>query len=141
MSAYDPDNIFGKILRGELPCHKIYEDAETLAFMDVMPQSSGHALVVPKANSRNLLDADPEVLAGAIKRVQIIARAVKTALQADGVRVAQFNEPAAGQTVFHLHFHIIPMYDGVPLMPHTGQMAESGELAHLAERIRAELER
>lgn len=139
MSAYDPDNIFGKILRGELPCHKVYEDDDVLVFMDVMPQSSGHTLVVPKATSRNLLDADPEVLATTIRKVQKVAQAVKTALKADGVRVAQFNEPAAGQTVFHLHFHIIPMYEGVPLRPHTGEMAGAEELAPQAERIAAEL--
>lgn len=139
MSDYDPDNIFGKILRGEIPCTKVYEDDDTLAFMDVMPQSRGHTLVVPKTGSRNLLDADPQVLGILIARTQKLAKAVKTAMKADGVRIAQFNEAAAGQTVFHLHFHIIPMYDGVPLKPHTGEMADAGVLADLAERIRAAL--
>ena len=137
--AYDPDNIFSKILKGEIPSHKVFEDDDTLAFMDVMPQSRGHTLVIPKTGSRNLLDADPRVLAGLIQKTQTVARAVKTAMNADGLRIVQFNEAPAGQTVFHLHFHIIPIYDGVPLKPHTGEMADSNELAALAEKIRATL--
>lgn len=139
MTAYDPDNIFGKILKGEIPSHKVYEDDETLAFMDVMPQSRGHTLVIPKTGSRNLLDADPQILSELILKTQKIARAVMAAMKADGFRIAQFNEPAAGQTVFHLHFHIIPMYEGVPLKPHTGQMADNAVLADLAEKIKAQL--
>lgn len=139
MQAYDPDNIFAKILQGDIPCHKVFEDDETLAFMDVMPQSNGHTLVIPKTGSRNILDADPDILSGLILRTRTIAQAVKTAMNADGIRIVQFNEAAAGQTVFHLHFHIIPMYDGVPLKPHTGQMADNDELAAMAERIRAVL--
>jgi histidine triad (HIT) family protein len=100
--SYDTNNIFGKILRGEIPCHKVYEDADTLAFMDVMPQATGHTLVVPKSGSRNLLDADPAVLAAVMPVVQTVARAAKQAFAADGITVIQFNEPAAGQTVFHL---------------------------------------
>jgi histidine triad (HIT) family protein len=126
MTAYDPDNIFGKILKGEIPSHKVYEDDDTLAFMDVMPQSRGHTLVIPKTGSRNL-----------IQKTQRVARAVRSAMDADGLRVAQFNEAPAGQTVFHLHFHVIPMYDGVPLRPHTGEMADQDELAAQAEKIRA----
>lgn len=139
MTAYDPENIFGKILKGEIPSHKVFEDADTLAFMDAMPQSRGHTLVIPKTGSRNLLDADPQVLASLIARTQHVARAVKAAMQADGIRVVQFNETAAGQTVFHLHFHVIPVYDGVPLKPHSGEMADSAELAGLAEKIRSAL--
>lgn len=139
MTAYDPDNIFGKILKGDIPSHKIYEDDDIFAFMDVMPQSTGHALVIPKTGSRNILDADPQVLANLIQKTQTIARAVMTAMNADGLRITQFNEAPAGQTVFHLHFHIIPMYDGVPLQPHTGQMADNDQLSVQAEKIRAAL--
>lgn len=139
MTAYDPDNIFGKILKGDIPSHKVYEDDDTLAFMDVMPQSRGHTLVIPKTGSRNLLDAEPQVLANLVQKTQRVAKAVMSAMDADGLRVAQFNEAAAGQTVFHLHFHIIPMYEGVPLRPHTGEMADQDELAAQAEKIRAAL--
>ncbi|WP_338610491.1 HIT family protein [Pelagibacterium nitratireducens] len=137
MTAYDPDNIFGKILKGEIPSHTVYEDDDTLAFMDVMPQSRGHTLVIPKTGSRNLFDAEPQVLADLIQKTQRVAKAVMTAMDADGLRVAQFNEAPAGQTVFHLHFHIIPMYEGVPLRPHTGEMADQDELAAQAEKIRS----
>ena len=111
MSAtYDDNNIFAKILRGEIPSFKVYEDDDTLAFMDVMPQSPGHTLVIPKAGSRNLLDADPAVLSKTIPVVQKIAVAAKKAFAADGIQLVQFNEPASGQTVYHLHFHIIPRF-------------------------------
>lgn len=133
--SYDPANIFGKILRGEIPCHRVYEDADTLAFMDVMPQSPGHLLVVPKAPSRNLLDADPAALSKVIPVVQKLARAAKEAFEADGITVMQFNEPAAGQTVFHLHFHVIPRYESAGLKPHTGQMEDYGVLAAHAEKV------
>ena len=139
MTAYDPDNIFAKILKGEVGSQKVYEDESTYAFMDVMPQSRGHTLVIPKAPSRNLLDADPAVLAGVAQALPRFARAVKDGMSADGVRLVQYNEAPAGQTVFHLHFHIIPMYDGVPLKPHTGEMANGDELAALAEMIMAAL--
>ncbi|MDP4025341.1 HIT family protein [Methylobacterium sp. NEAU 140] len=138
-AAYDPDNIFAKILRGELPAHTVYEDAHTLAFMDVMPQGEGHTLVIPKAPSRGLLDAEPETLAALARSVQTVARAVKAAFEADGLTVFQFNEPASGQTVFHLHFHIIPRRDGVPLKRHEGGMADGAVLAEHAARIRAAL--
>ncbi|MFK3778338.1 HIT family protein [Agrobacterium sp. NPDC089420] len=138
-SAYDNNNIFAKILRGEIPSHKLYEDEHTLAFMDVMPQAPGHLLVVPKTGSRNLLDADPEVLAKTIPVVQKLAVAAKEAFDADGVFIAQFNEPAAGQTVFHLHFHVIPRKEGEPLRPHSGVMADGEVLKANAEKIRAAL--
>lgn len=139
MSTYDPDNIFAKIIEGTIPCHKIYEDDDVLAFMDVMPQTKGHALVVPKKGSRNLLDATPETLATTIQQTQTIANAVKKSLNADGIRIAQFNEAAAGQTVFHLHFHIIPTYDGQQIRPHAGELADNTELAALAKKIKAAL--
>lgn len=135
MAAYDPDNIFAKIIAGHIPSHKVYEDFEVLAFMDVMPHSKGHTLVVPKKGSRNLLDAEPAVLSMLLPKVQRIARAVQAAFKADGIRIAQFNEAPAGQTVFHLHFHIIPVYDGVPVQVPSG-MADSKLLAEHAEAIR-----
>ncbi len=138
-SAYDTNNIFAKILRGEIPSVKVYEDDDTLAFMDVMPQAPGHLLVVPKAGSRNILDADPAVLAKTIAVVQKLAVAAKEAFDADGVYVAQFNEPAAGQTVFHLHFHIVPRKEGELLKPHSGAMADSEVLKSHAEKIKAAL--
>lgn len=136
MSAYDPGNIFAKILRGEIPSHKVYEDEHTLAFMDVMPQGRGHTLVIPKAPSRNILDADPETLLRVIPVVQKVAVAVKEAFEADGVTVIQFNEPASGQTIYHLHFHIIPRFDGVPLKPHSGTMEDQGVLSANAQKLR-----
>ncbi|WP_127143391.1 HIT family protein [Pelagibacterium montanilacus] len=139
MSDYEPDNIFARIIKGEIPCHKIFEDETTFAFMDIMPQSKGHALVIPKTGSRNLIDAKDAVLADLIVKTRRIARAILVATEADGFRIAQFNEPAAGQTVFHLHFHIIPVYEGIPLRPHGEQEADHGQLAALAEMIRAAL--
>ena len=115
MSSYDTDNIFAKILRGEIPSQRVYEDEHTVAFMDVMPQANGHTLVIPKAPSRNILDADPQTLARLLPVVQKVAVAAKEAFAADGVTVIQFNEPAAGQTVYHLHFHVIPRIEGLPL--------------------------
>lgn len=137
--TYDPSNIFGKILRGELPAHKVYEDDNALVMMDIFPQSRGHTLIVPKAASRNLLDADPATLAAVIPLVQRVARAAKAVTGADGVRVAQFNEAPAGQTVFHLHFHVIPVYEGVPLGAHAGGKADDAELIALAKDIAAAL--
>lgn len=139
MTSYDNANIFARILRGEIPSHRVYEDAETIAFMDVMPQGPGHLLVVPKSASRNLLDADPETLSRMMPVVQKLARAAKTAFAADGVTVMQFNEPASGQTVFHLHVHIIPRFAGEPLHPHTGAMEKPEILAENAERVRKAL--
>jgi histidine triad (HIT) family protein len=134
--AYDANNIFAKILRGEIPSHKVYEDPDALVIMDAMPQSPGHTLIIPKAPSRNLLDADPEMLARLAPLVQKIMRAVKEAFAADGVTLVQFNELASGQTVFHLHFHVIPRIEGTPLKPHTGAMEESDVLAANAEKVR-----
>ncbi len=134
--TYDANNIFAKILRGEIPSHKVYEDPDALVIMDAMPQSPGHTLIIPKAPSRNLLDADPEILARLAPLVQKIMRAVKEAFAADGVTLVQFNEPASGQTVFHLHFHVIPRIEGTPLKPHTGAMEESDVLAANAEKVR-----
>lgn len=138
-ASYDADNIFAKILRGEIPCHKVYEDDAAIAFMDVMPQAEGHTLVVPKTPSRNLLDADPAVLAAMAPLVQRIAVAAKEAFAADGITLMQFNEGAGGQTVFHLHFHIIPRYDGVPLQRHGRDMESPEVLAANAEKLRAAL--
>jgi histidine triad (HIT) family protein len=140
MTAYDQSNIFARILRGEIPCHKVHEDEATLAFMDVMPQAKGHTLVVPKRPSRNLLDVAPEDLCSVMMTAQNIARAVKKAFEAAGVLVMQFNEEAAGQTVFHFHVHVIPRNQGEPLKQHGRQMADAAELAEHAKMIRAALE-
>lgn len=138
-AAYDTNNIFAKILRGEIPAHKVYEDDNVLAFMDVMPQAKGHVLVVPKAASRNILDADPATLGALIVTVQKVAIAAQEAFDADGVTIMQFNEAPAGQSVFHLHFHIIPRQEGVPLRPHSGKMEDGEVLATNAEKIREAL--
>jgi len=140
MTPYDPDNIFGKILRGEIPAHKVYEDEHSVAFMDVMPQGEGHTLVIPKAPSRGLLDAEPQTLGAVIGTVQRVGRAVKAAFKADGLTLFQYNEPAGGQTVFHLHFHLVPRHDGVPLKRHEGGMADNAVLAEHAARIRVALD-
>jgi histidine triad (HIT) family protein len=138
--SYDTNNIFAKILRGEIPCHKVYEDEATLAFMDVMPQVDGHTLVIPKQPSRNLLDADPAALGFLMASVQKVANAVRKAFDAEGILIKQFNEPAAGQTVFHLHVHILPRSAGSELRPHSGKMADHGILAKHAEMIRNALQ-
>jgi histidine triad (HIT) family protein len=137
---YDPQNIFGRILRGEIPAHKVFEDENVLAMMDIFPQSRGHFLVIPRAASRNLLDADPEALSIAIPYVQRLARAAQKALRPDGIRIVQFNEAPAGQSVFHLHFHLIPVYEGVAMRGHGGgEKADDGELRALAAAMAAEL--
>lgn len=137
--AYDPDNVFAKILRGDMPAHKVYEDADTFAFMDIMPRGDGHCLVIPKKPSRNILDVEPANLSAVAATTQKLARAVMKAFSADGVTVQQFNEAAGGQVVFHLHVHIIPRFEGVSLKPHTGQMEDQAVLAANAEKIRAAL--
>lgn len=137
--TYDDQNVFAKILRGEIPSHRVYEDEAVIAIMDVMPQGTGHALVVPKAPSRNLLDADPETLAPVIRAAQRVARAAMRAFDADGVTITQFNEAPAGQSVFHLHVHVIPRFDGVPLRPHTGKMEDQAVLAANADKLRKAL--
>ncbi|TIU63765.1 MAG: HIT family protein [Mesorhizobium sp.] len=139
MADYDSGNIFAKILRGEIPSHRVYEDDAVIAFMDVMPQGAGHTLVVPKAPSRNLLDADAATLGPLFTIVQKLARAVKKAFGADGVTILQFNEPASGQTVYHLHVHVIPRFEGIPLKPHSGQMEQPEVLAENASKIRPAL--
>ncbi len=140
MAEYDPENIFAKIIRGEIPAHKVYEDDKTLAFMDIMPRTEGHTLVIPKAASRNMLDIGEDDLCALMKTVRKVARAVKKAYGADGVLIQQFNEPAAGQVIFHTHVHILPRFEGVPLKPHTGEMADNDALAASAEKIKDALE-
>jgi histidine triad (HIT) family protein len=136
--AYDPDNIFARIVRGELPCAKVFEDADTFAFMDAFPQASGHTLVVHKrSRARNLLEATPDDLAALIATVRRVALAVRSALQPDALAVMQFNGAVSGQTVYHLHFHIIPRWAGVAVGRHATDMAEAAELAALAARIAA----
>lgn len=117
MIAYDPGNIFAKILRGEIPCFKVYEDARVFAFLDIMPRAPGHTLVIPKAPVRNLLDIAADDLAEVIRVVQKIALAAKSAFEADGITLSQFSEAAGGQEVFHLHFHVIPRQQGVSMKP------------------------
>lgn len=137
---YDPDNIFAKIMAGDIPCAKIYEDDDVMSFMDAFPQSRGHCLVIPKAPCRNILDADPAVLAALTSKVQMIAKAVNGALTPDGIVVTQFNGAPAGQTVFHLHFHIIPRYEGAQEKPHaSGSMADMAELQALTAKIKHKL--
>jgi histidine triad (HIT) family protein len=136
---YDDNNIFAKIIRGEIPAFKVFEDERALAFMDAMPQSEGHTLVVPKARARNLFDIEPAVLAELIKTTQHVARGVQKAFAPGGMRIIQFNEAAAGQTVFHIHFHIVPCYEGVPLKSHNRDWADKAVLAQHAERVRQAL--
>jgi len=137
--TYDEANIFAKILRGEIPSVRVFEDEHVYAFMDVFPQSRGHVLVIPKhSQARNLLEAEPQVLETLILGVQRVARAVRAALKPDGVVVTQFNGAASGQTVYHLHFHIIPRWEGVALGRHgEGGMADPIELKALADQISA----
>jgi len=135
--AYDSDNIFAKIIRGEIPAFKVYEDDATLAFMDVMPQSPGHTLVIPKTPAENLFDLELESATAVLKTTQLVAGAVLEAFKADGIMLNQFNGPVAGQTVFHFHMHIVPRYEGVPLRRHTGDMENSEVLEEQATRIRA----
>jgi histidine triad (HIT) family protein len=137
--AYDPNNIFAKILRGEIPCHKIYEDEDTLAFLDIMPRSEGHALVITKEKARDLFDIKSEALAKLMAVVQKLAPRIKEAVGAEGVLIQQFNGTAAGQTVFHLHIHIVPRKEGEALKPHAGQMGDQAVLAKTAEKIRKKI--
>ena len=139
MPNYDPNNIFAKILRGELPAYKVYEDDRTLAFLDIMPQATGHTLVIPKAPARNALDAAPDDLAYVVKIAQKIAKVAMSVFAADGLTLVQFNEPAAGQTVYHLHVHVIPRKEGVALRPHGTYKEESSVLAEQAAKLAAAL--
>jgi len=135
-ATYDDQNIFAKILRGEIPSERVYEDDHVVAFMDVMPQGKGHTLVVPRLPSRNILDADPTMLGPLVRAVQLVSQAAMRAFAADGVTITQFNEAPAGQSVYHLHFHVIPRFDGVPLQPHTGKMEDKAVLAENAGKLR-----
>lgn len=136
--TYDSDNIFAKILRGEIPATRVYEDADTLAFMDIMPRADGHCLVIPKTPCRNILDASPAQMAAVMATVQKLGRAVMRAFDAGGVTLQQFNEAAGGQEVFHLHFHVLPRHEGVRLRP-PGTMAGREVIADHAGRIRTAL--
>ena len=137
--SYDTDNIFAKIIRDEAPAFKVYEDDYSLAFMDVMPQVDGHTLVIPKDNAENLHDVDPAILGHTAQTVQTVAAAVKKAFDAPGIMIAQLNGPAAGQTVFHLHFHILPRYEGLEFKMHARDMEDFGKLEAYADRIKAQL--
>lgn len=136
--AYDPDNIFARILRGEIPSTRVYEDEDTLAFMDIMPRADGHLLVIPKTPCRNVLDASPAQLAAVMSTVQKLSHAVMKAFDAQGVTLQQFNEAVGGQEVFHLHFYVLPRHEGVRLRP-PGQMGDMALIAEQAEKIRAVL--
>ena len=137
--SYDNDNVFAKILRNQLPSEKVYEDDETVTIMDIMPRTDGHVLVIPKTPARNVLDATPEQLAACMASVQKVSHALIKAFDADGITIQQFNEPAGGQVVFHLHFHVLPRHDGARLRPHTGEMEKPEVLKANADRIRAAL--
>jgi histidine triad (HIT) family protein len=135
MPSYDPNNIFAKILRGELPCYKVYEDDKTLAFLDIMPRMPGHTLVLPKAPVRNILDASSDDLAHVITVTQKVAKAAMTAFAADGITVQQFNEGAGGQVVFHLHVHVIPRKAGVAMKPPASEKEKPEALAEHAKKL------
>jgi histidine triad (HIT) family protein len=137
MPAYDPDNIFAKILRGEFPSYKVYEDDKALAFLDIMPRAAGHTLVLPKSPARNVLDVEPEDLAHVAKVAQKIAKAGMKAFDAQGVTIQQFNESAGGQVVFHLHVHVIPRKDGVAMKPPASEKEKPEVLAANAEKLKA----
>jgi histidine triad (HIT) family protein len=139
MPSYDANNIFARILRGELPAHKVYEDDKTYAFLDIMPQAPGHTLVIPKAPARTILDIAPDELAYLMQVTQKIARTAVAVFGADGLTIIQFNEPAGGQTVFHLHVHVIPRKNGVPLRPHGSYKEEMAVLSDQAVKFAAAL--
>lgn len=137
--AYDNDNVFAKILRGEIPCYKVYEDDVALAFMDIMPRIDGHTLVIPKFPARTLLDADPERLCELFKRVQKVAIGVKNSLGAEGLTLLQSNEGAGGQVIFHLHFHILPRWEGIELKPAASTIEAPEVLEKFQSKIAAAL--
>jgi len=139
MPAYDSNNIFAKILRGELPCYKVYEDDKALAFLDIMPRAPGHTLVLPKAAARNILDVPPDDLAHVIKVAQRIAKVSVEVFHADGVTIQQFNEGAGGQVVFHLHIHVIPRKDGVAMKPPAAVKEAPDVLTDQAKQLAAAL--
>jgi len=136
---YDTSNIFAKILRGEIPCVKVFEDAKTLAFMDVMPEAEGHVLVVPKEAAEDIFDLSPDGMAAMMATVQRVARAVDRALAPDGVQLKQYNRAPAGQSIFHVHFHIVPRWEGVTPAPHGQAMADAATLEPIAAKIRSAL--
>jgi histidine triad (HIT) family protein len=138
--AYDRNNVFARILRGEIPAHKVFEDEHTLAFMDVMPQADGHALVIPRVEAENIFELPPESLAATMLTTQRVARAVQKAFDAPGVMIAQLNGAAAGQSVFHVHFHVLPRHAGLELRFHARGMADPALLAEHAKRVRAALD-
>ncbi|MGY4570938.1 HIT family protein [Bradyrhizobium sp. USDA 3256] len=138
-AAYDNNNIFAKILRGELPCYKVYEDEHVFAFLDIMPRSPGHTLVIPKASARNILDIKPDDYAHVARASHKIAAAAMKAFEADGITVQQFNEPAGGQVVFHLHMHVMPRKDGVTLLPPASHKEDGKVLEASAAKLIAAL--
>ena len=140
MTAYDPNNIFAKILRGEFPCYKVYEDEHVLAFLDIMPRSPGHTLVIPKAPARNILDIKPDDYAHVARGAHKIAAAAMKAFKADGITIQQFNEGAGGQVVFHLHVHVIPRKQGVAMKPPAAEKEKPDVLAYHAKKIAAAIE-
>ncbi|HWM46795.1 MAG TPA: HIT family protein [Xanthobacteraceae bacterium] len=139
MPTYDANNVFAKILRGELPCHKVYEDDRAFAFLDIMPRAPGHTLIIPKAPVRTLLDIAPDDLSHVMAVVQKVARAATTVFDADGITLQQFNEAAGGQVVFHLHFHVIPRKNGVAMKPPASVKEEAAVLSEHAQRLSAAL--
>jgi histidine triad (HIT) family protein len=139
MPSYDPNNVFAKILRGELPSHKVYEDDRAFAFLDIMPRAPGHTLVVPKASARNIFDIKPDDLAHVMHVAQKIAQTTMKVFSADGVTIQQFNEPAGGQVVFHLHVHVIPRREGVQLKPPASHKEDPAVLAEHATKLGAAL--
>jgi histidine triad (HIT) family protein len=139
MTAYDNNNIFAKILRGEFPCYKVYENEHVLAFLDIMPRSPGHTLVIPKAPARNILDIEDEDYLHVARATRIIARATKTAFRADGITIQQFNEAAGGQVVFHLHVHVMPRRDGAALLPPASRREDVNVLEDNAAKLIAAL--
>ena len=139
MTAYDNNNPFAKILRGEFPCHKIYEDEHVFAFLDIMPRVPGHTLVIPKAPARNILDIKEEDYLHVARATRKIARAAKSAFKADGITVQQFNEAAGGQVVFHLHVHIMPRHDGIALLPPASRKEDVKVLEDNATKLVAAL--
>ena len=139
MTAYDSNNLFAKILRGEFPCYKVYEDDHVLAFLDIMPRVPGHTLVIPKAPARNILDIAPDDFAHVARGAQKIAVAAMKAFKADGITIQQFNEPAGGQVVFHLHMHVMPRHDGVALLPPASRKEDGKVLEENAAKLSAAL--
>jgi len=137
--GYDDDNVFAKILRNEMSSHRVYEDEQTLAFMDIMPVAKGHTLVIAKTKGENIFDLDEESLSAVIKTTKRVAEAIKKALQPSGVIITQLNGAKAGQTVFHYHMHIIPVYEKAPFQPHANDLEDAGVLASTAETIKQTL--